>query len=56
MKGEMMSDGAQWVMLLAAMMLVALACMALGMGAYHMFDWAKGKIHCYKTRRQRYRW
>ena len=51
-----MNDGAQWVTLLAAMMLVALTCMALGMGAYHLFEWLKGKIHRYKTRRQRYHW
>ncbi len=52
----MENDGAQWVTLLAAMMLGTLVCMALGMGAYHMFAWLKGRIHRYKTRRQSYKW
>ena len=51
-----MSDGAQWVTLLFSIIVVAVVCAAVGMWIVMLVEWARAKIHRYKTRRQRYTW
>ena len=50
-----MTETQEWLTLFVACIVAALVCAGVGMVILCLADWARGCIHRYKTRRQKYR-